>query len=417
MITSYFEAPHTLRRLRGPKACIHIDSFAQCLARAGYRRWTVRSYLRAAAHFARWADTRGLTPSDFDESAVTRFRDQHLPRCRCIKRNDGKFRDAVAGAMLFVTHLRDLGVARPVVVHAAKPVPPLIAAFGTWMSVHRGAASSTIAVYTRALRDVLPVIGEDPTAYTPSTLRSFVIEHARSRGPGARKTFVCALRALVRFLIATGRCPIGLDNAVPAMAHWRLASLPRYLDAATVERVISATTSGSESAQQLRDHAIVLLLARLGLRAGDVAALRLDDIDWKGGSLLVRGKGRCESRLPLPTDVCSALAAYIQHGRTEHSDRRVFLRVRAPHRPFASYAAVSDIARKALRDAGVASPQKGAHVFRHSAATTMLRAGSSLETIGAVLRHRSSQTTLHYAKVDVSSLAPIAQAWPEVTSC
>jgi site-specific recombinase XerD len=417
MITSYFEAPHTLRRLRAPKACIHIDSFAECLARAGYRRWTVRGYLRAAAHFARWADTRGLTPGEFDECAVTRFRDQHLPRCRCIKRNDGKFADAVAGATIFVTHLRDLGVARPAVVRAAEPVPPLIAAFGMWMSVHRGATSSTIAVYTRALRDVLPVIGEDAAAYTPSALRSFVIDHARGRGRGARKTILSALRAFVRFLIATGQCPIGLDNAVPAMAHWRLASLPRHLDAASVERVISVSTSRGESAQQLRDHAVVLLLARLGLRAGDVAALRLDDIDWKGGSLLVRGKGRRESRLPLPTDVGNALAAYIQHGRTEHSDRRVFLRVRAPHRPFASYVAVSDIARRALRHAGVASPQKGAHVFRHSAATAMLRAGSSLETIGAVLRHRSPQTTLHYAKVDVSSLAAIAQAWPEVTSC
>jgi integrase len=289
--------------------------------------------------------------------------------------------------------------------------------FGTWMSVHRGATASSIALYARALKDVLPIIGDEPGAYSPATLRSFVVADARRRGRAASKTVVSALRAFLRFLVATGRCPVGLDRAIPTVARWRLASLPRHLDVAKIERVIAASARGGSSSQRLRDHAIVLLLARLGLRAGDVAALRLDDIDWDGGSLRVHGKGRRESRLPLPTDVGEAIAAYIERARPEHADPRVFLRIRPPHRPFASYVGVSDIARSAFRRAGVTSPRKGAHVLRHSAATAMLRAGSSLEAIGAVLRHRSTQTTLVYAKLDESLLLTVAQPWPEVASC
>ncbi|MCU0619048.1 MAG: tyrosine-type recombinase/integrase [Gemmatimonadaceae bacterium] len=417
MITNYFEASYTLRRLRAPKACTHIDSFAVSLHRAGYARWTIRGYLRAAAHFGRWADGAGLPVAGLDERALVRFRTRHLPTCRCIKRNRGKFADVAAGAALFLAHLRDVGVVPPAPPRPGEPVPPLLAAFGAWMRTHRGVTASTISLYARALRDVLPALGDEPGARSPAAWRALALAHAKRRGRGARHTLVCAMRALARFLVATGQCPVGLDRVIPAVAQWRLASLPRYLDGASVERVIAAAGRGGAPSQRLRDHAVVLLLARLGLRAGDVASLRFDDIDWDDGSLLVRGKGRRESRLPLPADVGEALAAYIERGRPEHAGSHIFLRIRAPHRPFSSYAAVSSIVQSALRRAGVESPQKGAHVLRHSAATAMLRAGVSLETVGAVLRHRSMQTTLQYAKIDLPSLSSVVQPWPAVPSC
>jgi integrase/recombinase XerD len=198
--------------------------------------------------------------------------------------------------------------------------------------------------------------------------------------------------------------------------QWRLSSLPRYLEAPDVERVVGSCdlTTG----HGLRDYAILLLLSRLGLRAGDVVAMALDDIDWRRGTLRVQGKSHREAVLPLPQDVGDALLAYIQRGRPRSDSARAFLTVQAPTRPFASSSAVSDIVRFALARAGLQNPpSRGAHLLRHSAATAMLRAGGSLETIATVLRHRSPETTAHYAKVDVDMLQQIAQRWPGGDRC
>lgn len=200
------------------------------------------------------------------------------------------------------------------------------------------------------------------------------------------------------------------------MPQWRLSSLPRYLEAPDVERVVKScdlTTSHG-----LRDHAILLLLARLGLRAGDIVRMTFDDIDWRGGTLRVRGKGRREARLPLPQDVGDAVLAYTDRGRPRAGIDRVFLTTNAPRRPFASSAGISDLVRAALARAGILNPPShGAHLLRHSAATAMLRAGGSLDTIATVLRHRSTETTLHYAKVDVVMLQQVAQPWPGGAGC
>jgi site-specific recombinase XerD len=287
--------------------------------------------------------------------------------------------------------------------------------FGKWMVAHRGVTSSTVGVYQRALAGIVKDLGEDPRSYTAAALRAFVVEYAKRRGNTASKAVVGALRAYLRYLVAEGRCTAGLERAVPTVVRWRLSSLPRYIDLETVERVIAA--SKGHTPQGLRDHAVLLLLARLGLRAGDVAGLCFDDVDWDKASIRVDGKGRRETRLPLPQDVGDALAAYIERGRVAHEDSRIFLRVRAPYRPLSTYSAISDIVRSAIRRAGVDAPIKGAHLLRHSFATTLLRSGGTLDTVGSVLRHQSPQTTLIYAKVDFSSLSTIAQPWPESTSC
>lgn len=225
---------------------------------------------------------------------------------------------------------------------------------------------------------------------------------------------ITAARAFLRYLSFRGECPVRLDQAVPALARWRLATLPRCLTAEEVDRIIAACNG--DSIGRLRDRAIILMLARLGLRARDLAQLRLGDIEWEDGALRVMGKGRSEVRLPLPQDVGDALLCYLKcRPQVDHTDH-VFLRNIAPFRPFVTGHCISGVVKRALKRAGVKSPAKGAHLLRHTAATEMLRHGVPLDRIGLVLRHRSIDTTAYYAKVDVALLKQVAQPWPEVNS-
>jgi len=289
--------------------------------------------------------------------------------------------------------------------------PESVTAFQDFLRRHRGLAERTIDRHGRMVVRLLPALGGEPSAYNAGHVRRVILEEARASSPAYVKTMTTALRAYLRFLAAQSLCQPGLDQAVPTIAEWHLSALPRYLPSAEVERLIAACDVSTPVG--LRDRAIVLLLARLGLRAGDVADLRFDDIAWNEGMLRVCGKNRQEVRLPLPQDAGDALLAYIERGRPEVLDDRIFLRVQAPYTPFRSSSCISVVVQRALQRAGVAKPVRGgAGLLRHSAATTMLRSGATLETVGALLRHRSINTTAHYAKVDVVSLTAIAQPWP-----
>jgi site-specific recombinase XerD len=219
----------------------------------------------------------------------------------------------------------------------------------------------------------------------------------------------------VRFLIADGQCAVGLDAAIPTLAQWRLAALPRHLGVEEVERVIASCDRTSPVGR--RNRAMLLLLARLGLRAGDIRQMRLSDIDWGGAVIHVSGKSRRLTQLPLTQEVGDALVAYVQQGRPAAQTDAVFVGCRAPFRALAP-GVVPLIVGRALDRAGVVRPSRGAaHLLRHSVATSMLRHGASLQDIGTLLRHRSIETTQIYAKVDVVALQGIAQAWPEVPPC
>jgi integrase/recombinase XerD len=224
-----------------------------------------------------------------------------------------------------------------------------------------------------------------------------------------------ALRAFVGYLIATGRCRAGLDATIPSVAGWRLSALPRYLPTADVERTLSACDTTTVAGA--RDQAILLLLARLGLRAGDIYALRLGDLDWKQATIEVLGKSRRKTQLPLPQEVGDAVLHYLKVRPAVRSSH-LFLRLASPVGAFAKNStAVSDIVERALQRASVDASNKGAHVLRHSAATALLAEGVSLESIAVLLRHRSLDTTAHYAKVDMKRLGMLAQPWPEVSPC
>jgi integrase/recombinase XerD len=280
------------------------------------------------------------------------------------------------------------------------------------MRGQRGVTDSTLDTYQTTLVDLLKILGDDPKAFTAQAVRAFVLERAKPHSRGRAKTIATSTRAFLRYLVATGQCPAGRDYAVPRFANWQLASVPRFLVAEDIERVIGAC----EGESRLRDRAIVLLLARLGLRASEAANLELAHIDWKNGRLAIAGKSRREEWLPLTQEVGDAIIAYIEQARPRLPTSRLFSTDFAPIRPL-TRVAVKCIVRRTLLRAGIKSAHRGAHVLRHSAATAMLRQGISLSGVGTVLRHRSLAMTQHYAKVDFGLLSEIAQPWAGRLPC
>lgn len=281
------------------------------------------------------------------------------------------------------------------------------------MRNHRGLTDTTLDVYQGIIVGLLDALGSDARVYSAEALRAFVLGRASPHGIHRAKSIVNAVRSFLRFLGLTGQCPPDMQYAIPSFASWQLSSIPRFLVSEDVERVIGSCTG---YINELRDRAVLLLLARLGLRASEVAQLKFADIDWRNGRILVCGKGRRQEALPLPQDVGDAILLYLDHSRPTLQVPEVFTTVRAPSHALTG-ASVTRIVRSALRRAGIKAPINGAHVLRHSAATTMLRQGVSLAGIGAVLRHRSPMTTAHYAKADFGLLSQIAQPWPGVSSC
>ncbi len=408
MLETYFSAAKMLGHLRNGPSGPYLDGFAAALERQGYSSATAVRYLRAAAHVGHVMAEHGAWSGDIDLPAFT----EHLRTCRCPRARGGRRNHhTVFGASLFRRHLVELGVCRAAAAAVEPAVPKLVAQFKTWLRKHRGASDPTIKLYARDAAGLMTVLGADPTGWGPAVIRSYFMARASTCGSGTVEKLTTSLRAFLRYLAIEGRCQAGLDSVVPAYAHWRLADMPRYLTAEQVNRLIAACDG--EATARRRDRAIVLLLARLGLRAGDVAQLRLVDIEWPTGSLRVSGKSRYEVRLPLPQDVGDAIAAYLECRPSAGQNDRVFLRTIAPCRPFRNGDGISSVVKRLMKRAGVVTPVKGAHVLRHTAATEMLRHGVPLEKIGLVLRHRGIDTTAYYAKADVALLKQVAQPWPE----
>lgn len=415
MLTIWFDSHRRVQGLRNASSGPQLEGFAQELYRMGYARITARRHIRAAEHLAYWSSRQGFGEGPVNEQVIQRF-GRHLKRCRCQGYGHTDRAELLRGARLFSAFLRAGDASGTRFAEPQMPDSPLIAAFVQWMRQHRGTGDSTLDNYKRPIRDLLARIGEDPGRLDVEGLRRFVLEKSHDCGWAATKTCTTALRMFLRFLIAEGRCAAELDAAVPTVAHWRLSALPRYLSCEEVDRVIASCDP--TSAVGRRDRAILLLLARLGLRAGDIVQLRLEDIDWKGAWLSVTGKSRRKARLPLTQEVGQAVVDYLQGGRPRTDSDALFVRARAPFRAFANHCAVSVIVERALHRSGVKCPSRGAaHVLRHSAATSMLRHGASLQDIAAVLRHRSIDTTQIYAKVDVTTLGQIAQPWPGAQPC
>jgi integrase/recombinase XerD len=415
MMIEFFKSPFRIQQLRGGQDGHLLDIFTEDLRKSGFAQITARRHIRAAEHLLYWANRKGIGLSAFDDHALDEFA-RHLRRCRCKGFGHTHRRDLQNGARLFIGNLRRVALLPIPSVQETVEDPHVLVLFRDWMRRHRGTCDATLYNYNQHLRALLKTIGDDTSEFEARSLRQFVQDTCQRSGWATGKQCTTAVRTFLRYLIADGKCAAGLDACIPALAHWRLSSLPRYLQPEEVERVIAACSATLEAG--LRDRAILLLLARIGLRAGDILRLCLSDLDWKNATLRVVGKGRRQTLLPMTQEVGDALVAYIKAGRHPIDNDTLFIRSRAPFRPFASHCAISVIVAQAMRRAGVRCPSRGAaHVLRHSVASSMLRQGASMQEIAGVLRHRSIATTEIYAKVDVVALGEIAQPWPEVTSC
>ncbi len=314
-----------------------------------------------------------------------------------------------------LSYLRELGVTPTPPPSAPNgPVEVALDGYRHYLTVERGLGRATARGYVDAVRPFLhgrvspDGVALDLARLTAGDVTAFVVARCPQQARGAAKLTVTALRSLLGFLHVEGAIERPLTAAVPSVAGWRLAGLPKGLEPAQVRRLLASCDRRTRNGR--RDFAILTTLVRLGLRAGELAALALDHVDWRAGEIVVHGKGNRAERLPLPTDVGEALAAYLRRGRpASAAGRTVFVRVQAPHRAL-SPGGVTQVVAAAARRAGLG--QIHAHRLRHTAATEMLRAGASLPEIGQLLRHRRALTTAIYAKVDREALRTIARPWP-----
>jgi site-specific recombinase XerD len=384
----------------------YARGFAAELSQQGYTQMSAASRMWLMAHLSRWLEGEGL-----DETALTQIVVEAFMAARRAAGHTHYRSPRALDPLL--GYLRGLGAAPsvPPIVETA-PEEVLLERYRHYLTMERGLAASTARCYVNSVRPFLAARAtadgidlENPVA---GDIAAFVLAECSRRSVTSARMLVKALRPLLAFLHVDGVLECSLAAAVPSIAGWRLAGLPQALEPDQARRLLTScdrsTVAGS------RDFAILTLLSRLGMRAGEVAALELDDLDWRAGEILVRGKGDRRERLPLPTDVGEAVASYLRHGRPEAAaGRRVFVRVRAPLGPVTS-SAVTQVVYAAGMRTGLG--KIGAHRLRHTAATEMLRAGASLTDIGQVLRHRRLLTTAIYAKTDRESLRILARPWP-----
>ena len=393
----------------------YIDRFADRLTERGYGQRAAQGSAGVVADFGCWLERKGLGAADIDECLLDRFHRHYLTRPRY------SYLGARAALREFLFLLREMDVcrARTPVAAALTPSDRLVCDFEQHLLRERGMTPGAIANQAPIVRRFLRErCGGEPlrlATLSGESVTGFVRDIAREcAGKGQSRCHVqhlcSALRTFLRYLVFRGEIATDLSGSVPSVADRRFSTLPKFLPPEQVQKILGHCNR--KSARGKRDYAVLLLLARLGLRAGEVASLLLDDIDWHAGQLRIRGKGRQRAQMPLPKDVGEAIADYVQHSRPSSLSRKVFLRHNAPYVGFLRSKAVSSIVERALTHAGIARRDKGAHLLRHSLATSMLSAGASLTEIGHVLRHRRHDTTRIYAKVDLTALRRLALAWP-----
>jgi len=408
MTDHFFSSPDVLQRLHAGPLGDHIDSFSRLLLEQGYASRTAKEKIRLVADLSRWLERKHLQVIDLEEEKISEFL-----KFRANHYAPNRYEHSTFQALL--RHLRRAGI----IPHPAPPVDDsaldrIESDFGRYLTQERGLTQATLDTYLPIARRFLSkrfgtaiIILEE---LTPQDITRFTLRHAHIASPSRAKLMVAALRSFLHFLYQRGQIATDLAKCVPTVANWEMSELPKFLKPEEVESLLQSCDQSSPIGQ--RDYAVLLLLARLGLRAGEVVHMVLEDINWETGELIVRGKSVRQDRLPLPQDVGEALATYLCHGRPHCSSRRVFIRMLAPYQGFSSSSAIRDIVRRAFGRAGLHRKCKGAHLLRHSLATQMLRQGASLDEIGEILRHQLTHTTEIYAKVNLVALRVLAQPWP-----
>jgi site-specific recombinase XerD len=405
--------PHIRARLEAGSFGPYLIPYVTLLRSEGYAPCMVRRHVRAIDAFGAWLRKRRIPVEGIDPATLDRFA-RTLPRRRYSARPRGGSPELVGPVRKFATFLWAIGAAECLKTPPPTEADLLLRLFDKHLDSVKGLAPGTRSRYLRYaglfLETKFGSATPDWSRVGVGDIVDFVREQAARLKPTACRAPVTAIRALLRYLALTGAVRGGLGGAIPAVREWKHSSLPTYLSAEDVERVLA--DRGGETAFRRRDHAILLLLARLGLRASEVAGLDLDSIDWRQGRVVIwAGKTGMARELPLPGDVGEALVSYLRENRPNRCGGAVFLRSRPPHGRL-SGAAVSSMAKRALLRSGVATVHLGSHVFRHSAATRMVRRGATFKEVADVLGHASLTTTAIYAKLDLQTLGRVALPWP-----
>ena len=403
-----FTNPHLFQNVYpGPLDSI-LPVYATHLSQQGYAQQTAHLQLHFLADLSQWLHRQKLQVTDLTEATIHRYL-----RSRCQRYRPWGCEASALKELLRL--LQTQGLLPP------QAPPPLgnprqrvEQDFDRYLSEERGLSMATRINYRGFVERFLSAhFGPKPVRFTAlhaQDVLRFVKEEAPHLSPKRAGLMVTALRSFFRYLRHRGDITNDLAACVPTIANWRLSSLPKFLQPDQVREVLRQCDR--RTAQGRRDYAILLLLSRLGLRACEIVSLTLEDIDWQTGEFSIQGKGKRMARLPLPPDVGQAIATYLKKDRPACSSRHVFIRLKAPRRGFANSEAISTLVTRALKKAGIDSPYTGAHLFRYTLATQMLRQGASLADIAHLLRHHSFNTTALYAKVDLKALQPLSQPWP-----
>ncbi len=389
----------------------HIHSFLNHLRSNGYGEKTLRKKKSVITSFVRWAVEKKLAVDDLNETHLAAFVE------RSAKRTKDRVNFERAALQPFFTHLKDRdGTASPALLIKVSPEEILKQHYGDYLRNERGLAENSIRVYLPLINDFLNALITkwdrfSPEALDAQTVQEFLLKRIRNRSSEYARLLATALRSFLRFLFIREETSVDLSLYVPTVRRWQEPKIHGFLTPDEIERVLSAIDLSTSRGQ--RDRAILLLLARLGLRASEIVFMKLEDIRWHTGEIVIRGKGRVQECLPMLADTGEALALYLTQDRSDSLSRMVFLRIQAPRVGLSGPAAIGHIVRHALAQVGLHAPSRRVtHLFRHSLATTMIRQGASIMEIARILRHRSQSTTQVYAKVDFETLRSVARPWP-----
>lgn len=409
-MNTYYKDHRVVQRMKVGPLAPYIVAYAEHMHSEGYARKSAHRMLRIVVGFSRWLERRNI--------AVAQVVRQHVVDYLRFRKRSGyhpHLCDQPALVRMFTLLAEHEVIADRDPQRLPTPAEKLLQQYDDYLQKERGLTWRTRVDYEpfvkQFLTDRFGTRATDLSTLRPVDIIQFVRQSAKKLKPKYAQVMISALRSFLRFARYRGQLKLDLAAHVPSVARWSLSTVPKSLPPIQVEQVLSGCNR--KTALGRRDYAILLLLARLGLRGGEVAHLTLEDMDWENGYITIHGKGGRVDQLPLPADVGEAIAAYLKNGRLQvASDRHLFLRSRAPVTGFKDHQAVGSVVQHALERAGINSPQKGAHQFRHSLASAMLRQGRSLGEIGEILRHRSPNTTAIYAKVDLGSLRSLALPWP-----
>ncbi len=407
MMSLFFKNPETLRRMHGGPLGAYIDDYAAELRAEGYAQQSAELQIRLVADFSQWLAKRRISATQITTAhfqPYLRFRARYRPPQR----------GAPAALKRLLNLLLRQGVIAEPSLAPSTPAELLGDEFCLYLRQERALTSATLIAYRPFVGEFLTGrFGTGPVnlaSLSAADVIGFVQRRAASIHSKQVQLLTTALRSFLRFAHYRGNVHTDLAACVPSVANWSQSNIPKAFPSGQVKRVLAACNR--RTAVGRRDYAILLLLVRRGLRAGEIRPLTLEDLDWQAGLITVRGKGGHDSPMPLPPEVGEAIAGYLRKGRPPTASRCLFLRARAPVQSFQGSQAIDSVVRHALARAGIDSPRKGAHQFRHGLACQMLRQGASLAEIGEVLRHRSPQTTAIYAKVDLPALRSLALPWP-----